>query len=61
MAIKAGNNPDEPNPVIVAPPGLAVTIHEPEEGNPLNAMLPIAEVQLGWVIVLMIGAVGVKG
>lgn len=40
-----------PDPVVVAPPGLSVTVHVPEEGKPLNAMLPVARVQVGEVIV----------
>ena len=48
-----GNMPenvvDEPVPVAVAPPGVAVTVHVPE-GNPLKATLPVATEHVGWVI-----------
>lgn len=39
--------PVVPEPVIVAPPGLAVTVHEPEEGKPLKATDPVDEAQVG--------------
>jgi hypothetical protein len=41
----------------VLPPGLAVTVHEPD-GKPLNATDPVAVTQVGWVIVPITGAVG---
>lgn len=46
---------------MVDPPGLRVSVHVPEEGKPLNATLPVASVQVGWVMVLIIGAVGMGG
>jgi hypothetical protein len=46
-----------PEPVIA--PGLMV--HDPVAGNPLNITLPVAVVQLGWVIVPAVGAAGVTG
>ena len=48
-------------PVIVAPPGLAVTVHAPLDGKPLNDTLPVATVHVGWVTVLKVGALGVVG
>jgi len=52
---------DVPVPVVVAPPGLVVIVHVPVEGSPLRTTLPVASVQLGWVIVPTMGAVGVAG
>ena len=43
----------------VAPPGLIV--HVPAAGKPLNATLPVARAQVGWVIVPTVGAVGAEG
>ena len=48
-------------PVIVAPPGEAVTVHVPDEGSPLKATDPVGTLQVGCVIVPMTGAVGVVG
>ena len=53
--------PVVPEPVIVAPPGEAVTVQDPEAGNPLNATLPVATLQVGCVIVPIIGVEGVTG
>ena len=50
-----------PVPVFVAPPGLVVTVHVPVAGKPFNTTLPVATVQVGFVIVPAIGAVGVEG
>ena len=50
-----------PLPVVVAPPGLAVTVHVPEDGNPLRATLPVGTPHMGWVIAPTTGAVGVTG
>jgi len=47
-------------PVMVAPPGIAVTVHD-DDGNPLKATLPVAVEQVGCVIVPTIGADGVTG
>ena len=47
-----------PVPVWVAPPGDTVIVQVPDEGNPLNATLPVATAQVGWVIAPTIGAVG---
>jgi len=48
------------DPVIIAPPGLAVTVHG-AEGNPLNITAPVAEIQVGCVTVPTIGAEGMIG
>ena len=40
---------------------MRVTVQVPEEGNPFRTTLPVATVQVGWVIVPMAGAVGVTG
>ena len=50
-----------PVPVVVAPPGVAVTVHEPELGNPLKSTLPVGVVQSGSVTVPTTGAVGTVG
>ena len=47
-------------PVMVAPPGLAVTVHA-AAGKPLRATVAVANAQVGWVIVPTTGAVGVTG
>ena len=39
-----------PLPVVVAPPGLAVTVHVPDDGNPLRATLPVGTPHMGWVM-----------
>jgi hypothetical protein len=39
--------PVKPVPVIVAPPGAAVTVHVPAAGKPLSATLPVATAQVG--------------
>ena len=47
-------------PVIVAPPGLAVTVHG-ATGKPLKATVPVATAQVGCVIAPTTGADGVTG
>ena len=49
-----------PVPVIVEPPGVAVTVQVPDAGSPLKATLPVAVVQVGWVMAPTIGAVGIS-
>jgi hypothetical protein len=48
------------SPVLVTLPALPVpvTVHVPDDGNPLSATDPVATEQVGWVIVPMIGADG---
>ena len=53
--------PVVPVPVMVEPPGVAVTVQVPDAGSPLKATLPVAVVQVGWVIVPTTGAAGVAG
>ena len=50
-----------PVPVEVVPPGERVRVHVPLAGNPLKTTLPVAKVQVGWVIVPTVGAVGADG
>ena len=50
-----------PLPVVVAPPGLAVTVQVPDAGSPLRATLPVGTPHMGWVIAPTTGAVGVTG
>ena len=61
MAAKPLNVPVVPVPVIVEPPGVAVTVQVPDDGSPLKSTLPVAVVQVGWVIVPTTGADGVSG
>lgn len=50
--------PVVPVPVIVEPPGEAVTVQVPDAGSPLNATLPVETEHVGWVIVPITGADG---
>ena len=50
-----------PEPVVVVPPGDRVNVHVPVAGNPFKTTLPVANVQVGCVIVPTVGAVGVAG
>ena len=50
-----------PVPVAVNPPGVVVTVHIPDAGNPDKATLPVAKAQVGCVNAPIIGAVGVSG
>jgi hypothetical protein len=50
-----------PVPVEVTAPGFLVSVHMPEEGNPLRATLPVGTAQVGWVLVPTKGAVGAAG
>jgi hypothetical protein len=47
-----------PVPVRVVPPGNAVTVQLPVEGNPLKATLPVTTAQVGCVMVTIIGVGG---
>ena len=49
-----------PEPVVVVPPGDLVRVHVPVAGNPFNTTLPVATLQVGWVIVPRVGAEGVQ-
>ena len=46
-----------PEPVIL--PGLIVQL--PDDGKPFNTTLPVGTEQLGWVMVPVVGALGVVG
>ena len=46
-------------PVKVAPP-VAVAVQLPD-GNPVNATVPVASVQVGWILTLAEGTAGVTG
>ena len=50
-----------PEPVVIIPPGVLVKVHVPVAGNPFNTTLPVASAQVSWVMVPMVGAVGVEG
>jgi len=50
-----------PLPEVVTDPGVLVTVHVPVDGSPLSTTLPVANPQVGWVIVPTTGAVGVTG
>jgi hypothetical protein len=50
-----------PDPVVVVPPGVLVKVQLPVAGKPFNITLPVETLQVGWVIVPTIGAVGVVG
>ena len=52
--------PVVPEPVSVAPPGEAVTVHEPA-GRPLNATLPVAVEHVVCAIVPITGVAGTAG
>jgi hypothetical protein len=47
-----------PEPETVTPPGLAITVQLPVEGNPLNPTVPVTEAQLGCTILPVTGARG---
>ena len=51
----------DPEPVVVIPPGALVNVQVPVAGKPLKAMLPVAEAQVGCVIVPIAGEFGVAG
>ena len=61
FAVKPLKVPVVPVPVMVEPPGVAVTVQVPEAGSPLNATLPVAVEQVGWVMAPTTGADGVAG
>jgi hypothetical protein len=50
-----------PVPVVVVPPGVRVKVHVPDDGKPLNNILPVITLQVGCVMVPTTGAVGVIG
>ena len=48
-----------PDPEAVIPAGVLAIVHTPVAGKPFKTTLPVAIAQVGWVIVPIIGAVGV--
>ena len=50
-----------PVPVLVTTPGVLVNVHVPVAGKPFRTALPVVRLQVGWVIVPTVGAVGVDG
>ena len=46
--------------VVIVPPRLRDNVQLPD-GKPLNTTLPVAKVQVGWVMVPTVGAAGVAG
>ena len=46
--------------VVMVPPKSRVSVQLPD-GKPLNTTLPVAKVQVGWVMVPTVGGVGVEG
>jgi len=46
---------------VVVPPGDLVNVHVPVAGNPDKTTLPVATLQVGWVMVPRVGEVGVAG
>ena len=50
-----------PEPVVVVPPGDLVRVQVPVEGNPDKTTLPVATLQVGWVMVPRVGADGAEG
>ena len=61
FAARLLNVPVVPIPVMVVDPTDSVTVHMPDAGSPLKATLPVAVVQVGWVMVPTTGADGVAG
>src|SRR4030042_4580757 len=50
-----------PVPFVVVPPGVLVTVHVPDDGNPLKTTLPVSPAPVGVSIVPTVGADGVEG
>ena len=46
---------------MVVPPGVRVSVHVPLAGKPFKTALPVADPQIGCVIVPNVGAVGMAG
>jgi hypothetical protein len=52
---------DDPLPDVVTFPGLRVSTQIPEGGREFNTTLPVARIQVGWVMFPITGADGVAG
>jgi hypothetical protein len=50
-----------PVPEVAVPPGNLVKIQVPEAGKSFSITLPVAIVQVGWIIVVTVGTAGVDG
>ena len=50
-----------PVPDVITAPGLRVSVHVPDEGNPLSATDPVVAAHVGCVIVPTVGAAGAAG
>jgi uncharacterized membrane protein len=50
-----------PVPVVITPSGVLVTVQVPDDGKPLNTTLPVATLQVGWVMIPTVGADVVAG
>jgi len=50
-----------PLPDVITAPGILVTVHVPEAGNPVRGILPVATEHVGCVAVPVTGADGVTG
>ena len=50
-----------PVPVVITPPGVRVNVQVPDNGKLLNTTLPVATAHVGWVMIPMVGAVGLVG
>ena len=50
-----------PLPLVVPPPGFMVRVQLPVAGSPVSTTLPVATLQVGWVVIPICGAVGVTG
>ena len=49
-----------PDPVVVVPPGLRVSVQVPDDGRPLKATLPVDVAHVGCVIKPTMGADGAE-
>ena len=49
-----------PVPVELAPAGVEETVHIPDGGKPLSAVLPVATVQVGCIIIPIAGGDGLS-
>jgi hypothetical protein len=50
-----------PEPVIFEPSGKQFSVHDPCDGRFFSTTVPVATIQVGWVIVPITGADGVTG
>ena len=57
MAVKPVTVVVVPLPVVIIAPGLVVKVHVPAAGRSERFTLPVDTVQVGWVMVPMVGVV----